>query len=187
MVISTHAKERYAERIMGHDEKADRAVFIASHEEKICGDIEKMISYGSLIYSGPSTKTPGRTVEIYLNGLWVVIYDPGNDTVVTLYEVDLGVGEDMNRQYVAEVVKRIDEARAEYEETCASTKEMADAMQSIIDDSDAQINEFRKKIKALEEVKRSYSESKSALINALSLKADDLVENVKLLTGRKIF
>ena len=43
MNITKHAKERYAERIMGRDNKTDVAVFVAQHATACCcrGCLEK--------------------------------------------------------------------------------------------------------------------------------------------------
>ena len=95
--ISKHAEERYAERIMERDTKGDIAVFINEHKEKISTDINKMIEFGKKIYSGKSPQLSQKNnnkpyiVDIYLNGYWVIIVGKENNTVITLYNIDLQV------------------------------------------------------------------------------------------------
>lgn len=50
--VSAHCKTRYAERIMGKEEKSDVVRFVSLNEDKINTDINKMIEYGNCIYSG---------------------------------------------------------------------------------------------------------------------------------------
>ena len=58
--ISAHCEQRYAERIMEKDTKVDINKFIADNRDKIKNDINKMISYGELIYQGKQTKPDGK-------------------------------------------------------------------------------------------------------------------------------
>lgn len=59
--ISKHCKERYAERIMGKED-VDLNRFITLNEEKIQTDINKLISYGELIYQGSKLKKTERVM-----------------------------------------------------------------------------------------------------------------------------
>ena len=74
--LTQHIRERYAERIMGRENKTDIAVFINEHQEKIQTDIEKMITFGELLYSGRSTaRYNEQLVDVYLKDTWIVIVD----------------------------------------------------------------------------------------------------------------
>ena len=74
--VSNHAKERYSERIMDKDNKADMLVFIQKNEQKIKEDIFKMITYGEILYSGkPTVDYNKQPVDIFLKDTWVVIVD----------------------------------------------------------------------------------------------------------------
>ena len=74
--ISNHASQRYAERIMSKED-TDVQRFMVTHEQKIHDDIEKLIEYGQIIYSGKQKTRDGKTnnVDVYLNGTWVVLVD----------------------------------------------------------------------------------------------------------------
>ena len=53
--ISNHSKQRYAERIMGKED-IDVNRFITLNEDKIKTDINKLIQYGEMIYSGKQSQ-----------------------------------------------------------------------------------------------------------------------------------
>ena len=77
MTISAHARQRFAERIMGKSDPLDVNLYIQTHGAKIEEDIAKMIEYGELIYTGKpvaDTKNNNKT-NVYLKDLWVVITD----------------------------------------------------------------------------------------------------------------
>ena len=57
--ISKHCAERYAERIMGKEDN-DVNRFIVLNEDKIKTDINKLISYGELIYQGKQSQKDGK-------------------------------------------------------------------------------------------------------------------------------
>ena len=116
--ISAHAQERYAERIMDRNEKSDVVVFIAQHKQKIKEDIFKMIEYGTLLYSGkPVTDFNRQPVDIFLNGTWVVIVDIAKCNVITLYSIDLGLGNDFNQEYISKLMQKLNVAKEDGFET----------------------------------------------------------------------
>ena len=99
--LTQHVRERYAERIMGRNSKPEIQTFIAQHEDKIYDDIEKMVDYGQVIYEGQQvrTKNPGN-VKYILRDDWLVVVNPQDKKVVTLYKIDLGAGEEFNKLYI---------------------------------------------------------------------------------------
>ena len=92
--ISAHAKQRYSERIMGKED-TDVNRLITLNEDKIKTDINKMINYGQLIYSGKQSQKDGKgnIVDVFLKDCWVVIADSRIKNVITLYKIDLGLGD----------------------------------------------------------------------------------------------
>ena len=150
MTISKHAKERYAERIMDRDSQTDIAVFIRDHDDKIKQDIEKMVEFGTLLYEGPSVKDTKKTVGVTINGSWVVIWDTKEFVVITLYCIDLGVGDDVNKSFIAHALMQIDTAKQERAETERRTTGYIATYQKIIEDSESTLSQYRKRVKELE-------------------------------------
>ena len=187
--FSNHAKERYAERIMDKETKLEVNVFIQEHEEKIKSDITKMIQYGTLLYSGKPTSDiyDRRPVDIYQNGLWIIIVDTGRNNVVTLYSIDLGVGDELNQEYVGKLLGMLNAAKQNYEEVKAEIELQANTYRDIIAQNESIIATYRKDIKELEK----YNEDLRGVIEGLETRttlADREVRDiVAKMIGKKIF
>ncbi len=155
--ISRHAQERFAERMMGKDTKYDVNWFIVNNEDKIKTDINKMITYGQLIYTGKSQKSgKGKLVDVYLKDLWIVLVDEPSNNVVTLYKVDLGLGDEFNKTYTAKMIDRLNEDKANLEDVKLQVQTETDMYKELIEESTAQINEYKAMIKNLEELCSGY-------------------------------
>lgn len=156
--ISKHAKERYAERIMGKDSTIEINTFLVQNEDKIINDINKMIQYGELIYTGKQTQKDGRTysVEVYLNGLWVIIIDIKTKNVITLYKIDLGVDDEFNQEYVNRMMDKFNAAKENLEVITSKIDKENDSYKTMIEQNIEQINEYKSYIKNLEELNIGY-------------------------------
>ena len=187
MNITKHAKERYAERIMGRDNKTDVAVFVAQHEQKIKGDIEKMIAYGKLVYEGKSLKQQNSKTQVWVKDLWVIIYDPEKDNVVTLYNIDLGIGEEYDKQFIEKALQQIEDAKAVYNEKAKSLKEELSQYNNTISDNEKQIANYKSIVKKLEAQNQSLRDLTSSMKANLEIADQEVKEKVMVLTGRKIF
>ena len=186
LILTQHAKERYAERIMEYGEKPDVMVFIAQNEEKIQKDIEKMVEFGELLYSGPTFKD-NQIVNVYLNGLWVIILSSDHKTVVTLYPVDLGIGEELNKTFVKAAQQKIHELNDEYEVIRKEVDNTIRDHQEMIKDNENIINENKKIIKCLEEQNESYRAYIKAQNTKLTLALSDIRIIITKLIGKNRF
>ena len=140
--ISTHAKERYSERIMDKDNKIDVALFIQQHEQKIKEDIFKMIQFGKLLYSGKSTcEFNKQPVDVYLNGTWVIIVDIAKSNVITLYTIDLGLGNDFNNEYIKQLTAKLDSVKENFETINIGIQTQRQTYSSIIKENTEQITQ----------------------------------------------
>lgn len=156
--ISKHAKERYAERIMNKEDMCDIQQFVVKNEDKILNDINKMLEYGKIIYVGKQSQREGKgkTINVYVNGCWIVLVDTITKTVVTLYKVDLGLGEDFNNQYVSKMEEKIKNAQDEQSKIEQNINEENKKYKQQIDDNVALINEYKSYIKKLTELNEGY-------------------------------
>ena len=156
--ISKHAKERYAERIMEKDFILEINTFIVQNEDKIINDINKMIHYGQLIYTGKQTQKDGRSynVEVFLNGLWIVIVDEKSKNVITLYKIDLGVDDEFNQEYVNRMMDKFNAAKENLEVITSKIDKENDSYKTMIEQNIEQINEYKSYIKNLEELNIGY-------------------------------
>lgn len=156
--ISKHAKERYAKRIMSIDSNNDIQRFIIENEEKIWIDINKMITYGSLIYSGRQSQKDGKgkVLEVYLMDLWIVLVDSQDNVVVTLYKIDLGLGEDFNREYISKCIDKLTKFKNKASEIQLNIYQETNMYKELINEAEIQIKEYKSYIKNLEEMVDGY-------------------------------
>ena len=187
--FSAHSMQRYAERIMDKESKLEVNMFIQEHEEKIKTDITKMIQYGTLLYSGKPTSDifDRRPVDIYQNGLWIIIVDRDRNNVITLYSIDLGVGDEMNELYIGKLLEQLDTAKQNHEKIKVDIDSEANTYKDIIAQNEAIIATYRKDIKELEK----YNESLRDVIQGLQTKNTraerEVRDIVAKMIGKKIF
>lgn len=186
--ISTHAKERYSLRIMDKDSKSDVAVFIAQHEQKIKEDIYKIIQYGTLLYSGKSVSEFNKQpVDIFLNGTWVIIVDIAKANVITLYSIDLGVGNEFNQEYINMLMKKLNAAKEEYNTVCTGINTQTETYSSIVKENTEQINEYKQIIKALEKQNQAYTDVINSLEVDKTIAEKEVREIIATMIGKKVF
>ena len=158
--VSQHAKERYAERIMNRDDKTSIVQFINVNDFKITENINKMIEYGNLIYSGKSMSNDklnnNAICDIYVKDLWIIITDKNKKTVITLYKIDLKAGEDLDKLYMERMINSITDKTAKWNElNTSNNNEIENTKIKIVENEEA-ITEYKKRIKSLEEQNESY-------------------------------
>lgn len=187
LTISKHAKERYAERIMDRDNKTDVAIFIRDHDAKIQQDIEKMLEYGTLLYEGKSTKNPKQTVGITLNGAWVVIWDTIEFVVITLYCIDLGVGDDVNRAFIESALNQINVAKEEQRQVTERVQSYINSYKGIIDRNEEDIAKYKKIIRDLEKQVASCKEMIQSFSVDYYVADNNIREKVEVLIGKQHF
>ena len=151
--ISKHASERYAERIMDKEGLGINA-FVTLYQEKINTDINKLINYGQLIYSGKQSQKEGKgnVIDVYLKDCWVVLVDKQSKNVVTLYKIDLGFDEDFNKLYVSKMLEKLNTYKEVLENTKQQVQTESNTYREMITDAETQIKEYRTMIKNLEEL-----------------------------------
>lgn len=187
--VSKHAKERYTERIMEKATANEINTFLVQNEDKIIGDINKMIQYGELIYIGKQVQKDGRSynVEVFLNGLWVVITDVKSKNVITLYKIDLGVDEEFNLEYVNRMMDKFNTAKENLEFVIAEVNHENDSYRTMIEQNTNMINEYKGYIKNLEELNVGY---KTILANnSVKIKRaeTEMTDILNKLIGKKEF
>lgn len=187
--VSKHTKERYTERIMEKYTANEINTFIIQNEDKIITDINKMIQYGQLIYIGKQIQKDGKSynVEVFLNGLWIIITDVKTKNVITLYKIDLGVDEEFNLEYVKRMMDKFNAAKENLEIITLEVEKENDSYNSLIKQNIDMINEYKSYIKNMEELNNGYK----TIIdnNAVKIKMADreVADVLNKLIGKKEF
>lgn len=187
--ISNHAKQRYSERILNKSDANEIQRFMVAEEDKIKVDINKMIYYGELIYTGKQSQKDGKgkTIDVYLKDSWVVLVDGKSELVVTLYKIDLGCGDDFNSQYIDRMLEKLSKSKENFETVQAAVNNESATYKNMIDEAMIQINEYKKMIKHLEELCSAYQIIIDNNIVSLSQANQEITDVVNTLIGKKEF
>lgn len=187
--ISTHAKQRYVERILNKDDTKEVQRFIVDHGEKIDTDINKLINYGELIYQGKTSHKDGKgsAVNVYLKDCWVVLVDIKGEIVITLYKVDLGCGDDFNNTYVSKMVEKLNESKEKLAAAQTEVENESKMYKDLIDDAMAQINEYKAMINNLEKLIAGYKTITENNVVKISQANREVADIVNKLIAKKEF
>lgn len=192
-IISHHAQERYAERIMGKTDKTAIVQFINDHEDKIATDISKMINYGTLLYSGKtfseskSLMNIGEPIDVYSNGLWVIFVNNKSKVVITLYKINLGAGENIDKEFVESLTKTIREKTAIWDDSKQRGQEAIETIHEDIDAKTAEVAEYKSRIKMLEEIIEAKKEEIVSINHGIELNERAVRDQVLLMVGKRYF
>ena len=181
--ITNHALERYAERMAGKVEATNMRIYVSDHKNDISDRIHKLINYGELIFEGKIRDYSNS--QVYYKDHWVIIVDPKNNNVVTLYKIDLG-DDEVNDLFANKTLAKIEAEQNVLNTIKDNVEEQKKEWQSIIDNNDENIAYHKKMIKSLEQVNESYRtlmKNATTDIFAQNKKITDLVE--LLIAGRK--
>ena len=185
LIISRHCKERYAERVKGKDDHSDIALFVNMNEERIEADINKMATYGEVIYTG-SLKDK-NIVTVILNGTWVLLTDKNITKAITMYKIDFGLGEEFNKDFIAKMMVRIQEAMIHLD---AAKKDFIDrqaAYKDAIEECDNLIKDYKGRINKLNAQKGAYQELLDNSSSQIELANDEVKTEIMNLVCKKEF
>lgn len=156
--ISKHARERYVQRLLNKEDNNEIQRFIVENEDKIVTDINKMIHYGDLIYSGKQSQKDGKgsVVDVYLKDCWIVLVDEKSNNVITLYKIDLGCGDDFNLQYIEKMRIQLEGKQQHLASVLQEIVEESKTYRELIEEAETQIAEYRAMIKNLESLCEGY-------------------------------
>lgn len=187
--ISRHASERYAERIMGKDDTVEINRFITLNEDKIKTDINKMIEYGQLIYRGKSAakNSKGNMLDVYLQNCWVVLVDKSSEIVVTLYKIDLELGDEFNKTYISKMLEKLNVSKAKLEEVKLQVYNETNMYSEMLHDAETQIKEYRSMIKNLEGLCDGYKDIIDNNIVKETQASREVAEVINTLISKKEF
>lgn len=185
MVFTNHILDRYVERTMGKTGN-ELKQFIVQNSEQIKDKILKLYEYSELFWYGKIKDHDFTYFTINRDG-WVIVIDKNKTTLITIYQVDLGLGVDFNKQYISEIKKyvsdelnSIEELKQNYDAKCAESnidienlKEQNKILQSEIEYNNNQI-------KLIEQQKKLEMEN-------VSLKEKQLHKKIEKFIGAKIF
>lgn len=188
-IISKHAQERYTQRLLGKDDNNEIQSFIINNADKIKIDINKMIEFGEKLFTGKQSQKDGKgkVLDVYLKDLWVVLVDNQENIVVTVYRIDLGLGDEFNVEYVNKYIDKIHEVQSEFSSVQIQVLEESNMYRKMIDDSQSQIREYKGFIKNLEDLCAAYQSIIDSNIVKVAQANRVVADTVNQLVGKKEF
>lgn len=188
--ISKHCEERYAQRILNKEDANSINKFIVENKDKIKTDIHKMIQYGQCIYSGKQSQRDGKgnVIDVYLKDTWIVLVDSKiQKTVITLYKIDLGCGDDFNLQYIEKMMEKLNVKNQALEDARQHTDCENTMYRELLNEAQCQINEYRSLIKNLEDMISGYQliiDNNKVSVSQANM---EVAECINTLIGKKEF
>ena len=161
LIITTHCYQRYHERVRKND-----GPLLDSLKTKYAEEIEKLFSSCESIYSGiiGHSSTP---VDVYTNKFgWVFIVGE-KSTLITLYKIDLGLGETFNKEFVKLSLEKIAAKKSEIENLETETKNQKTELNDKIAANENKIKELNNLITDLKNENDTYKSLIRVLDNKL--------------------
>lgn len=185
MTFTNHVLERYVERTMGKTGN-ELKQFLAQNSDQIKDKILKLYEYSELFWYGKIRDHDFTYFTINRDG-WLMVIDKNKTTFVTIYQVDLGLGTDFNKQYIAELknyvsdeLTNIEELKEQYEKTVKDNNETIDNFKEKNKMLQAEMEHNNNEIKFLEDQKKLD-------LDVISLREKQLHKKIEKFIGSKIF
>lgn len=185
MTFTNHILERYVERTMGKTGN-DLKQFLAQNSDQIKEKILKLYEYSELFWYGKIKDHDFTYFTINRDG-WVMVIDKNKTTLVTIYQVDLGLGVEFNKQYISELknyvsneLENIEELRNSYEKTVKDNNETIEELKEKNKLLQSELEHNNNEIKFLEQ-------EKTLNLESISIREKQLHKKIEKFIGAKIF
>ena len=183
--FTEHVLERYVERTMNKSGNEIKQ-FLAQNEEQVKEQLLKLYQYSEPFWFGKIKDHNSAYFRINKNG-WLIVVDRNKTKLITLYKIDLGLGEDFNKQYISEIIKFISKKNQEIKNdktiddtTITETNNTIEDLKSQNNLLQAQINNHNDTIKLLEN-------QKNIMLDKISIEEQQLKSKMQKFIGAKIF
>lgn len=185
MTFTNHILERYVERTMGKTGN-ELKQFIVQNSAQIKEKILKLYEYSELFWYGKIKDHDFTYFTINRDG-WVIVIDKNKTTLITIYQIDLGLGTEFNKQYITEIKKFVSNELNELEQIEKLSnnlyEEEKEKINSLKEENkllQSQIEYNNNQIKLLEETKQ-------LRIDNINLRNKKLYKKIESFIGAKIF
>lgn len=185
MIFTNHILDRYVERTMGKTGN-ELKQFVVQNSDQIKDKILKLYEYSELFWYGKIKDHDFTYFTINRDG-WVIVIDKNKTTLVTIYQVDLGLSVDFNKQYISEIKKyvsdelnSIEELKQNYDAKCTENNIEIENLKERNKILQSEIEYNNNQIKLLEQQKKLEMEN-------VSLKEKQLHKKIEKFIGAKIF
>lgn len=183
--FTQHVLERYVERTMnktGNEVKQ----FLAQNEEQVRQQILKLFQSSEPFWYGKNKNHNYTYFRINKNG-WLIVIDKNKTKLITLYKIDLGLGEDFNKQYIAEMKKLVKMKNEDIENEKIELDKKIEENTKTIEELKSQNSLLQSQIKINNETIEILEKTKDNDLDKISFKEEELKEKIEKFVGAKIF
>lgn len=185
MEFTNHILERYVQRTMGKIE-VETKQFLAQNSEQIKEKILKLYEYSELFWYGKIKDYDFTYFTINRDG-WVIVIDKNKTKLITIFQIDLGLGTEFNKQYISEIKKtistemlKIEEDKLNCELKRKSNNEFIEKIKEKNKMLQSELEYNNNEIKLLEQ-------EKDLEFNKITLEEKQLHKKIEKFIGAKIF
>lgn len=185
MEFTNHILERYVQRTMGKTE-VEIKQFLAQNLEQIKEKILKLYEYSELFWYGKIKDHDFTYFTINRDG-WVIVIDKNKTKLITIFQIDLGLGTEFNKQYISEIKKtistemlKIEEDKLNCELKRKSNNEFIEKIKEKNKMLQSELEYNNNEIKLLEQ-------EKDLELNKITLEEKQLHKKIEKFIGAKIF
>ncbi len=165
--FTEHVLERYVERTMNKTGNEIKQ-FLAQNEEQVKQQILKLYQYSEPFWYGKNKEHNYTYFRINKNG-WLIVIDRNKTKLITLYKIDLGLGENFNKQYISEMMQFVEKENIEIENAKAKYND------EVIENNNV-INELKQQNKLLQ----SQIDNNQATIKILESQKDVALQDITI-------
>lgn len=165
--FTEHVLERYVERTMNKTGNEIKQ-FLAQNEEQVKQQILKLYQYSEPFWYGKNKEHNYSYFRINKNG-WLIVIDKNKTKLITLYKIDLGLGENFNKQYISEMMQFVEKENTEIENAKSKYND------EVIENNNV-INELKQQNKLLQ----SQIDNNQATIKILESQKDVALQDITI-------
>jgi predicted transcriptional regulator len=146
MELTNHAYERYCERILNISEN-DIKKYLEENKEDVKNSFIELLNKSIFLFKGAYCEN--NIVNYYVVDNFIIVVNESNEAIITLYKINFGLGEDINKIVTNELIKKINILKEkEQEETKNKEKEISE-IEMDIDRIDLDIEKLTNEIELL--------------------------------------
>lgn len=183
--FTNHVLERYVKRTMGK-EGNELKQFIVQNEKQIKDKILKLYEYSEPFWYG-KIRDHNLTYFTMNRDGWVFVIDKNKTTLVTIYQVDLGLSQEFNKQYVSEIKKYVDNTYTNIEDLKEKYNQISENNNTDISQIKAQNKILQAQIEQNNNRIKFLEDEKNLSQNEISLAEKQLHAKIENFIGAKIF
>ena len=182
--FTEHVLERYVERTMNKTGNEIKQ-FLAQNEEQVKQQILKLYQYSEPFWYGKNKEHNYTYFRINKNG-WLIVIDRNKTKLITLYKIDLGLGENFNKQYISEMIQFVEKANIEIENAKSKYNDEVIENNNVIDELKQQNKLLQSQIDNNQATIKILESQKDVALQDITIKEQLLKCKIEKFVGSKI-